>query len=652
MFNTLKRAVINSLFICIILQLPFIPALSQDKLSEAYKAFRECNYAAAVSRYSDILIDDSSSQLDKASASRKLAYMSWHIRQDIEEARRYVYESLNFNDDIKLYLELADYEKEACNFKKALKLCELSGKGYGKTMADQDAIDLTEAAIVLAEASDRVEKGLQVNELPLLEALGKLVSINSISPGNLDVCEIQLGLALLLNEGEPAYQAWRGYYRIPPGQKATGMLEDTEKNLKDVLSAWDEGNLPDEKLKSLIVELANSRFYHYSYLLAKANNLNLDTSPAIKDILLYYEFCRNVDSLSNTYHRNIALNGLRKDMREDFYDSLESFEMDLWASLSRKGDHKMKFRQSRFEDELYRRFGTVFKKVKPYYTSMGKTGLFFFAHTVFDDHVKVEQYAYSADVHYVSLDFMYANSYDGWFLNNSTGLLGGWSSSSMIVRMRRAYSDKPLIMWNRITDPELKAKWLEEIETLTKTDRKNSEISPVAYFPGTISRMQFKVCNELLGSLQIADESETAKRMAFISEFESLLVQASIYCHEGRHIIDNRHRLIFEPICRNYEFRAKCSEIIFSENPYFTLAFSPVYMRNLNSKSKHSWGSRKAMENLAEWMNLNKNQIENFNAGQAALTQLDLLSNAQIISAFQSMDPLFGKRIEKLKNDK
>ncbi len=644
-----RKILIKRFFVLAILQLCFISLFSQSKLDEAYSSFRTCNYSNAMSNYLDILNDNSSSQNDKAAACSKLAYLSWHIRQNIEEARRYIIESLSYNDDnISLYLELANYEKEAYNFKEALKLCELSRKADSESKIDQYKIDLAEATIVLAEATCTIEMGEKIDKEPLLLALDKVVSINRLSPGSLDVCEVQLGLSLLLRKGNLAFQAWEGYFRISSDQNATGMLYNTERNLSDILLAWDGNKLQEGKMNSLIVELANSRFYHYSYLLAKADNFNLDRGPDVKDIIQYYEFCRNVDSLSDSYHRSIALNGLSKDKREDFYDSLANYKMDLWNYLSWDG-RKNSFRESRFEEELYKRFGTVFKKVKPYYTSMGKTGLFFFAHTVSDEHVQVEQYAYSADVHYVSLDFMYANSYDGWFLDSPTGRLGGWSSSSMIVRMRRAYSEKPITMWNRITNPELKSKWLEEIETLTIKDKENSIISPVSYFPGTVNRMQFNACSALLKSLQTGDEGEPENRLTFISKFESLLVQASIYCHEGRHIIDNRYRLIFEPTCRDYEFRAKCSEIIFSENPYFTLAFSPVYRKDLNSKSKHSRGSRKAMENLSNWMDLNKNQINNSRTDQAALTQLDLLTDDQIISVFQSMDPLFRKRTKGLK---
>ena len=634
----------KKLFLIVVIQLSLLSLFSQSSLNEAYRAYRACNYSDARNKYLKIWNDNSVTNKDKKTAGSKLAYLSWHISQNLNEARDIINKSLEYEtDEIDLLLELSEYEVEANNFTEAKKLCYLSSRYRPLSNNGSRKVFIQQAKIALDEAIHLIETGGSVNKPELKSALDNISEVNKNNPGQLDVCEIQLGLALLLERGDMAFQSWKGYFRVPSDQKAGGILANTENTLMEILSG-SNNSLSKSDNMALIKALANSRFYHYADLIARANNLKIsDQTPELNDILNYYAFCKKADLLSTEYHRDIALNGLEKDKREAFYNNLSNIEMELWSQLSwdKKQD---KFSKSGFEDELYKRFGTVFKKVKPYYTSMGKTGLFFFAHTVFDDRVPVEQYGYKASVHYVSLDFMYANSYDGWFLGSRTGRLGGWSSSSLIVQMRRAYSDKPVTMWNKITDPELNAEWQTEIIKLTGEDEKKSKNTPYAYFPGTVNKLQYNACASLLNELRSEGYSETDLRLAFISNFEAMLIQSSIFCHEGRHFIDNRYRFVFEPTCRDYEFRAKCSEIIFSENPIFSLAFSSVYRKDLDSRSKHSRGSRKAIENLAGWMESNANEIDGYKPERAALTQLDMLSNSQIRKAFLDMDPLSEER--------
>jgi hypothetical protein len=304
----------------------------------------------------------------------------------------------------------------------------------------------------------------------------------------------------------------------------------------------------------------------------------------------------------------------------------------------------LKYSDSNFKDEIYKRFGTIFKDVKPYYTSLGKTGLFLFAHTISDSQKLIEQYGYSTTIHFVNLDFMYANSYDGWFLGSKTGRLGGWNGKSLIVQMRRAYSNAPLFYWKKITDEKLRKEWEEKIEELTIKDETIAKENPYAYLPGLVNRMRYKSLIKLKDSLEKQGLSGNELRIAFISEFETYTINASIVGHEGRHTIDKKYRFIFEPFCKDFEYRAKLSEILFSNDPFFSFAYSPVYLRNMTSKSKHSQGSRKIVINLVNWMNQNKNDIKGFNTEKATLTQLDLLTETQFLSAFKEMDPLNKKR--------
>jgi len=640
---TLKK-IIFFIIICFFTQ----DICSQTKIKDADNFYYNCSYREAKKSYNDVYNDPNATNTDKVKAGKRLAYLSWHVAQNIEDARNFINESLKYKiDEIYLLMELSKYETEANNFSIALDLCKKALK-YSDNNVTVNTIKIKEAGIVLEQAVYNIENGKSFDRNKLKKALNNIIIINHNEPGLLDANEIQLGLALLLKNSKAAFEAWKGYFRIPLDEKAKGFLLTVEENLQPILISMDEDKFSNKMFSELIVQLANSRFYNYANLLylvnKKAENENSDT---LSDIINYYSFCQSADSLSESYHRSIALNGLTKQKNKDFYKDLLKIKKTLWNKLSWSNKTK-KFSNSNFEGELYSRFGTIFKDVKPFYVYPGKTGLFFFAHTISDENIKVKQYGYETSVHFVNLDFMYANSFDGWFHGSQTGNLGGWNEKSMIVQMRRAYSNRPVFWWNRISQKQLRDDFEKRIVKLSLKDEEIAKNNPLAYLPGLVNRMRYHACIRLKDSLIKIGFKGNDLRMAFISNFQKYLINASILGHEGRHLIDRKYRLIFEPTCKNFEYRAKLSEVIFSEDPFFTMGFSSVYMRSLGSRGKHAKGSLKIITNLVNWMKKNENNINGFDSKKPVLTQLDLLSKNQLLSAFQSMDPLYKKRSKKL----
>jgi len=639
----MKNRIIKIVIIALITQLTGLTLFSQSKMDKAYRAYRSCNYVDANKEYQGVLKDTISLIADKVAAGNKLAYLSWHINRNIKDARDFINLALEYKiNEIDLLLDLSNYELEAQNFKQALNLCNQATKLIGN-QSDEIEIATLESRIILEEAISQIKNGEPINTTFLKNTLIKIAEINKEESGILDVNEIQLGLALILKEGKLAYKAWRGYFRIPTNKAAKGILANVELELKDVLSNWNGNQLSNDQRNTLILGLANSRFYFYADLINKVFPTT-ENPEEINDILYYYSFCESANLISEDYHRNIAINNsVSKELRKKFYQDIRNVELILWNKLT--WDKKSaKFSDSNFKEELYIRFGTIFKDVKPYYTSMGKTGLFLFAHTVSDEEIVVKQYGYEPVIHLVSLDFMYSNSYDGWFLGSKTGRLGGWNDKDMIVQMRRAYSDNPLVMWNKITEKEKRMDWEQSIKELSFEDENIAKGNSYAYLPGLVNRLQYDACINLKNSLKDNGFVGDELRMAFISKFEEMNIHASIIGHEGRHAVDSKYRFIFEPLCKDFEYRAKLSEILFSEDPFFTFAFSPVYMRNMTSKSKHSKGSRKVVVNLVNWMNGNKEYINGFDTKKSTLTQLDLLTKVQLKDAFKTMDPLYKKR--------
>lgn len=619
---------------------------AQSIIGEASLSYKNCDYRKSIEKYSIIWNAENSSSEELVLSGRRLAYLSWKVARDIKLARKYISGCIeNVQEKIPLILELSKYELEARNFTEAKKIIQ-EAKGIDKNNTYSNQINNLIAYIALEKATLSLEKGLIIEENEVREALKLIKIINKEDPGQLDVCEIQLGLALIVGDWHAAFSAWKGYFRSPLGAKTSGLLSQSEDSFKTLLFNSQKGSLDQDDIIELIRLLGSSRFYHFAYLVTLIHtDQYIQDNSRVKEILQYYNYCRNVESISETYFQNIALNGLTKESRQSYYERLDLAGKEIYTKLNWVKKPK-KFTKKRLETELYRRFGTVFKDVGPYYTSQGKTGLFFLAHTIEDDTIQVSQYGYNTDIHYVSLDFMYGNSFDGWFIEDNTARLGGWSSNSnsLIVQMRRAYSDRPLTMWNRITNKDQLDDWKRQIDTLSSNDNQTAIDNEIRYYEGVVNRMRLNACNALLSTIRESADNESSIKLEFLSQFEKLQTQSSILCHEGRHLIDNKFRLVFEPFCKKYEFRAKCSEIVFSDDPYFTLAFSPVYYRYLDANSKHAFGSRLAMSGLADWMEKHASDIEGYNGNKPALLQLDLLSNEQLLSAFYEMDPLSKKR--------
>jgi hypothetical protein len=285
------KNIIKIVTIAVIIQLSATSLFSQSKIGEAYKAYCNCSYTNANTLYLEVWNDTNSSSEDKAAAGKRLAYLSWHIKQDIDKAREYINSSIELKtNEVDLLLELSKYELGAQNFKQALQLCKKAIK-FVKNSSQEIEIRVQGTKITLTEAVFQIKKNENLNLNTLKNALKKITEINKKESGRLDANEIQLGLALILNDGKLSYEAWKGYFRIASNERAKGILSEADKDLESVLTNWKENQLTFGQRNKLILGLANSRFYHYAdivnVILPSVENENPNE---IKDILNYYAF--------------------------------------------------------------------------------------------------------------------------------------------------------------------------------------------------------------------------------------------------------------------------------------------------------------------------------------------------------------------------
>jgi len=598
--------------------------ISYSQIGDANKAYNSYNLKEATELYLKVFKNTNANIDDRVLAGKRLSYFSWHFHKNIEDARKYANASLQLNKDrSKILNSLAKYEAKAENFTKAREASEKAIEN-AETENEKLTAHTNYTNVVLQEAIYQVNNSQGVNTDLIEDALNKIEVVNTKEPGQIISAEIQLGLALLLKDGKNAYQSWRNYFRIPKGNDAKGILEEPEKKLKSVLLTWQADELDIHKRNQLIIGLADSRFYHFADLLIKyLPNTNNKETNKVKDIIAYWDFCVKIEKHTYEIYRNMAFGNETSKMKKES----KKLQKQFWENLFWENKHP-RFKTSNFADEIFKRFGTKFilkGSVNGYWCFLG-------GHSVVDDKRTVEQYGYSETIRYISLDFMIANDFTGWFLGYFR--VGGWAKKDAIIQVRSSYASKPVKIWRKLTDEKLLKEWQDEIIKESAKDDSLALKNPHTFLPGLSSRMKYKACNRLLDSLKAQGFKDNELRMNFISSYESINVNSSIFAHEGRHVIDKN---IGNFTGQKLEFRAKLSEIFFTQFPF--LAISSIFIENIGQNHAHGQANEQIVINLVKWMDNNKNEIKDFDTGRPTLPQLDLLTPEQLKKAVQSMEP-------------
>ena len=144
--------------------------------------------------------------------------------------------------------------------------------------------------------------------------------------------------------------------------------------------------------------------------------------------------------------------------------------------------------------------------------------------------------------------------------------------------------------------------------------------------------------DQLLARLKDQDLQGTALRLSFLDEYRQAVLESSIFAHEGRHAIDKLGWLSFLSSDATTEFNAKLSEVAFAPEP--RLALGAIFSNTIGSHTPHGQANQQIMKGLVGWMKEHSHEIPRMDHDRPLLPQFDLLSDAQIRSAFQSLDPM------------
>jgi hypothetical protein len=289
------------------------------------------------------------------------------------------------------------------------------------------------------------------------------------------------------------------------------------------------------------------------------------------------------------------------------------------------------FSPEAFVADLERRFGA--------YVSVGNTGDvedMHYAHIFIDDDRVIEQYGRRAQIRRIALDRVVSNGYESWLWDGRQAH-GGWARTDRVYQVRPGYADGAVDEWDRISDPVRRAEEEESIARLTAGDDEIARTESAAYLPGLAARLDWQGTNGIVERLRARGVPVAELKRRFMVEYTRIGLDANFFAHEGRHVLDKQaYGTKLEP--EELEFRAKLSEIAFSEAPRFS--FGPIVNANIaDPTSPHGRANKRIMLGLAAWMDKNRTAIAGFEAARPLLPQLDKLSDDQMREAMRSMDP-------------
>jgi hypothetical protein len=642
----MKCCALISIPLLSILALP-ISAPSQT-LSDAYQALNRHEIERAAENFSRIL-EESPNPDDQASARIALATIEWRYYGKVDAAReRLLRAAAEGRMRSSALSESARLEISQQNFKTARKTA------LRALLLAENEQEVSEAKLRFAQAA--VKEAIQARygggengetdlasltqRYALKDAAFVLLKIVENEPGLLEPSRLLLAASLLLHDGESALLAWRSYYRIAPGVKAYGLLDKPLTVLEEKLPQM-RGSAPDASDAGKIIQaLADSRLFEEAALLALDPTLDQGVLRDTHDIVAYALYTRKIRSITDEYYRKTSIG--EGDPYAYARDVLKA-TVKSWRDLVLPGDppeppgaepSQIDVAFEPVSNLLVQEFGGRFGAT----VNFGNTAGYFdlhWGHAVVDEERMVEQYGHAAKVRFIYLDGVVSNGFESWAWDFKSQH-GGWGGMDRIIQVRPAYADGPINMWLMVSDPERRKSTDERISKAAGEDLERAEKDPFAYLPSLFLRLRLAALDGLLQELQGRGLKGAPLRTAFVSEIERITREYSIFAHEGRHVIDKGLGITDSS---ELEFRAKLSQITFSESPKLALC-GGIISPDIGSDSPHGKANLRIVQGLVNWMESHQAEIGGLDAAKPLLTQLDLLSDDQLREAAVSLDPL------------
>ncbi len=580
-----------------------------------------------------ILAESEAPPESRAEALITQARIAWKFYQEPDRARELLGQAAELKaKEYEVQTMLSRVERESGGFEQALASADRASDLATSQRQWVDSRSLW-AQAVWEQARARVEEDQPFDANLVEEGVTVLTEVLQKVPGHPGPSRILLALTLLTGDGETAWLAWKSYFNVTDGDPPEGILTGPYELLADVLPRWRGGPSNRQEGISLIRGLGDSRFYGYGRLISRLffEDDSFEDVPDVRDRLLYADTIEAFGEIAEDYYRKLALG--EKD-EAAFENALLEKAERLWSALSFMVGPP-EFSLQTFSTEMKTRFGA--------HIILGGTGnyrgkVLLMGHLVERQTRTVEQYGYESEFSHLRYDMMVSNGYSSWFWDG-TAAIGGWATADEMASIGSGGAGKFYKMWWQVTEDAEREKTQQYIADRLESEEQAIRKSLSAPLNGLGRRMQFRGSEAMLDELKASGLEGDALALAFVRRYDRFHVAKHIFAHEGRHSIDQK---FFPDDWKRWkgpekEFRAKLSEIVFSSDPYLSLA---NLLAQAVNRSQHGKANLKIRQTLVNWMKTHQDEIQNLDSDKPLLVQAHLLTPDQIRRCFTDADPL------------
>lgn len=579
------------------------PGARAATLTEARSAYDNNRVSEAEAMLDEIAADPALSEAERAQALRELGRIDGLVRAEVDaiaaamaQASRGEERCATAATALRIYREAGE---------PATPLAYAEGAGGECAAGDTETlrIELARTHIALA----RAQPGTRMQHLNA--AAAQLAAIDEAARGAPPVASTRFATALGRGDADAAFAAWRDYYWLTNAD-APQALGAYAGRVHALFQAGLAADAPVADKLTLIEMLIRAGFTREARQLAEDADLAARAGDNLtwRWAAAFFTFHETVRESTLRANREMAAGG----GGEWYQDAIGAAAEQLMQSVGLSGDPHEGPAQS------YSIFGTIgLTDNRP---SL-HTG-----HAVRDERIAVAQYGRTAELRFIVIDNMVANGFWSWLWDGSAQA-GGWSNDgNTIVQVRSAYTAAPLNALRRARPGPFRERHLAQIARDERGERAALGGDGVATLPATGARLRLQAIDQIAARTNGDDA-------AFIAEYWRALNQSTIE-HEGRHALDKLSGRRFSDA--TYEFRGKLSEIALADYP--RLSLSSIVAQTL-SDTPHGNANRRILRGYRAWTRRHRDEIPGFDRNAPALSQLHLLSDAQIRTVARSLDP-------------
>jgi hypothetical protein len=574
-------------------------------LAEALSAYRNNQVADAERMLGEVAADPAASDFDRATARRKLTRIDWMAHGETDAATRALAETPPGEGFCAVMTGALSVFREAENGGAIIEQAESVGPQCRASDLETLRIERARIHIALAAVASGDERARH-----LAQAAENLNAIDAVAAATPQVALPHFSLALAQRDAAAAFAAWRTYYWLTDADapQALGMYAG---RVEQIFANGLRPGAADSDVITLVAMLARAGFTDDAQVLAEQTGIanRAGENGEWRPVAAYFALNDAIREATLRANREI-INGGRASWYEREIIAASTRAME---AMGLSGDPRVALA------EAFGVYGTV-GETSGYPSMHG-------GHLVQDERLQVEQYGRSGEVRFIVIDNVLANGYESW-LWDGWAQAGGWSSDgNTIVQIRSAYTGGPVGALRRTRPGPARDRFMTELEQQRAEELAALGRDGIAGVPATSNRLEQQVYDAIAARAGADDD-------AFIAEVWRATNQYSITSHEGRHALDNANQPGLSST--QLEFRAKLSQIIFADYPRLGLA--SVAGQAFND-TPHGRGNQRVLEGYRRWMRDHRDEIAGFDRNQPTLSQLDKLTDAQIVAAARSMDP-------------